>query len=120
MQKIIKLISVLIIGSLFISNANAISNSELTQNKLTKEVAMTTSQLENDYWDEVTKYLDDYFSNIRYFDDKESLEKIINVLEPIIANYSKKWALTLQEKKAENLFKNIYYRSQLILMYYVW
>lgn len=108
---------------LIVSTSSVIaSNNPLddkTKNKLTKEIFVTTAQVNKDFWKELTEKLDTYFVNIRYHKDKESIEQLNKALEPLLEKYNKKTVLNENEKKTHNLVKNLFYRWTLISKYYI-
>lgn len=97
-----------------------VSANEVTEkNKLFKELALTTTQVEKDYSKKYNSTLDLYFNKIRYYKKRNKLLILEKKLEPLIYNYNNKKSLSLNEKKKFNMLKNIYYRSKVLSMYYV-
>jgi len=116
MKKII-IISIFLFSLIFSSVTNADSVS--TKNKLFKEITLTNSNIQKDYWNKYIKTLDLYFNKIRYYNNKNELLELEKKLEPVILKYNKKTTLSIKEQKQFNLIKNIYYRSKVLSTYYI-
>ena len=117
MKKIFLIFISFLLSSLVFIQASA---SDVTaQNKLFKELALSTTQVENDYSKKYTSTLDLYFNKIRYYKKRNELLILEKKLEPVISRYNKKTYHSLSERKKFNLLKNIYYRSKVLSLYYV-
>lgn len=117
MKKIFIIFISFLLSSLIIIQTSA--NEVTDKNKLFKELALSTTQVENDYSKKYNTTLDLYFNKIRYYKKRNELLILEKKLEPVISKYNKKTYLSLNEKKRFNLLKNIYYRSKVLSLYYV-
>jgi len=104
--------------SLIFSNVTNADNVS-TKNKLFKEITLTNSKIQKDYWNKYIKTLDLFFNKIRYYNNKNELLDLEKKLEPIILRYNNKSTLSIKEQKQFNLIKNIYYRSKVLSVYYL-
>ncbi len=86
--------------------------------KVFKQMAITTTQVEEDYWKAVNKALDNYFMDARYKKDIVKLNKLEERLEKSLIKYKEKSFLNFNDRKKYNLLQNIYYRSKYITIYY--
>lgn len=116
MKKII-LISIFLFSLIFSSLANA--DSVTIKNKLFKEITLTNSKIQKDYWDKYVKTLDLYFNKIRYYKNRNELLILEKKLEPLILKYNNKNNLSIKEQKQFNLINNIYYRSKVLSLYII-
>ena len=88
MKKIFLIFISFLLSSLVFIQASA---SDVTaQNKLFKELALSTTQVENDYSKKYTSTLDLYFNKIRYYKKRNELLILEKKLEPVISRYNKK------------------------------
>lgn len=117
MKKIFLIFISFLLSSLVFTQVSA---SDITaKNKLFKELAITTTQVEKDYSKKYNTTLDLYFNKIRYYKKRNELLTLEKKLEPVISKYNKKTYLNINERKKFNLLKNIYYRSKVLSLYYV-
>lgn len=116
MKKII-LISIFLFSFMFVCSTNA--QWVTTKNKLFKEITLTNSKIQKDYWDKYIKTLDLYFNKIRYYKNRNELLILEKKLEPLMLKYNNKNNLSIKEQKKFNLIKNIYYRSKVLSLYYI-
>jgi len=118
MKNILKIIVTIILITVFSSQASATSS----KNQIFKELAITTTKIEEDYnskWIKYNKALDNYFIKMRYYKKRSDLKKLEDKLEPILEKYNNKSYLSPKEEKEFNLIKNIYYRSKILSLYYI-
>ncbi len=117
MKKIFIIFISILLSSVIFLQVSANSSNE--KNKLFKNLALSTSQIEKDYSKKYNSTLDLYFNKIRYYKKKNELLILEKKLEPLISEYNKKNYLNLSEEKKFNLLKNIYYRSKILSTYYL-
>jgi len=98
----------------FINYSHA-NNDEI---KVFKQMAITTTKVEEDYWKAINKALDNYFMDARYKKDITKLNKLEERLEKSLIKYKEKSFLNFNDRKKYNLLQNIYYRSKYITIYY--
>lgn len=115
MKKLIISLWILIISLLLVSNTFANN----TQNKIIKELAITSSQVEKDYWKKLNHNLEQYFLWIKYYNKIDELNKLENSLEKVLLKYQEKWYLNINDRKKYNLLQNMYYRAKILSLYYV-
>ena len=115
-MKTIKLLMISLICSLFIFKwINAESNN--LKFKLYKQIALSSKQIINDYWKKVNNKITKIFIKYRYTENKIILNKINKKLKKILSKIDKNAVLSRKQKKKINLFKNILYRSEVLLRY---
>lgn len=116
MKKII-LISIFLFSIIFTLSVDA--QWVTTKNKIFKEITLSNSKIQKDYWDKYIKTLDLYFNKIRYYKNRNELLILEKKLEPLMLKYNNKNNLSIKEQKKFNLIKNIYYRSKVLSLYYI-
>ncbi len=117
MKNILK--SLCIIGLFTLLSINNWVSANNTQNKIFKELNITTTQVQKDYWKKLNESLDLYFNKARYYNSRNQLLSLENALEKSLVKYKQKDYLTLNQRKKYNLLQNMYYRSKILTLYYV-
>lgn len=117
MKNLLKIIFVSSLFIMFFSN-NQVSAAS-TQNKIFKELNITTTQVQKDYWKKIVESLDLYFNKARYYDDRSQLLTLENALENSLVKYKQRSYLTINQRKKYNLLQNMYYRSKILTLYYI-
>lgn len=111
-------LKILLILSLILVNLSSVSANK-TKNQIFKELAITATQVEKDFWVKINKWLDDYFIKARYYKNKDELIQLERKIEPILVKYKNKTYLNRKERKEFNILQNIYYRSKILTLYYI-
>ena len=114
MKKIVILLVSLFISLSVISQSNAWTN---TENKLYKQVSITSKQVEKDYWKIAVSKIRDQFIMYRYTKNTVFLNKLEKALKSWIQKLNSKKILSVNQRKKLNLYNNIYYRTKLLLDY---
>ena len=96
-----------------------IASADKTKNQIFKELAITTTQVEKDFWKKINQWLDNYFIKARYYKNKEELIELEKKIEPLLVKYKNKSYLNRKERKEFNILQNIYYRSKVLTLYYI-
>lgn len=115
MKKITTLLISLIISFSYINNTNA-NNLE---NKLYKWVVITQFNISKDYKNgkNLNKKIETIFIKYRYLKDRKTLNNLEKILKGKLEKFNSKKTLTRLEKRKQNLYLNLYYRTKLLLDY---
>ncbi|MFC1797774.1 hypothetical protein ACFLY2_00920 [Patescibacteria group bacterium] len=113
MKKIIVLVLSILISLSMVSSSNAAS----LENKLYKSVIISKFQISKDYKDgkSYNNKIRDVFIKMRYFKERETLNKLEVLLKERIREFNAKEVLLKNERKKLNLYNNLYYRTKLLL-----
>lgn len=89
------------------------------ERKLYKDAILSTNQIKTDYknGNDLTKKIEKIFIKYRYTRDTVTVLNLQKVVKKNIDLLNAKTNLTSDERKKLNLFKNIYYRTVLLLDY---
>lgn len=113
MKKIILIISLFFLFSIqFVIASNTNINYEVF-----KKAIISRSYVRNNFkdWEKILIKIELYFNNIRKYRDIIKLKNLNNKTWELLIKFRKKEILTITEKKAFELVKNLYYRSYIEL-----
>lgn len=113
MKKILTSLIIIALNFLIINQSSA----ENLENKLYKQVSITSKQVEKDYWKKVNAKIVSQFVMYRYTKNITFLNKLEIALKSWIRSLNSKDILSRNEKKKLNFYNNLYYRSKLLLDY---
>ncbi len=115
MKKIIILLISLFISISFLNTTNA----DNIENKLYKWVVVTKFHINQDYTNgkSINEKIKNTFIKYRYLKDRKTLNNLEKTLKEKLVEFKSKKSLTRLEKRKENLYLNLYYRTKLLLDY---
>lgn len=89
------------------------------EKKLYKDTILSTTKIKNDYANGsvLVDKIGKIFMKYRYNQDRATVKNLQNLVKKNIDKLTAKETLTVDEKKKLNLFKNIYFRTVLLLDY---
>jgi len=119
MKKIMSLI-ILSIFAVWLFNYTYATSTNLDK-KLYKETIISSHIIRTQYsdWKKILKNIEQAFLKYRYDRDIEKATRLQNILKERIYNLSMKKSLTRNERKMLAIYKNMYYRTVLLLDYWL-
>lgn len=116
MKKILTLI--LLVFTIWTSFSFVNANKSV-ENYLYKNIIITDHDIKNQFWENILKYLNKEFAQLRLKKDKKKLVELQNRTKPIVEKLNNKNTLTRNEKALHLLAKNIFFRSKLLHDYLI-